>query len=496
MRALILKEFRELGRDRRTLAMLIALPVILLVIFGYAASFRVDQVSVAVVGPGAKDLSAEVASSPVGQEHLRIERVDETVPGTQEQARQLLERQEYDVVLVTLVDDVPAAAISPAGQSHERPLNERMHAYGDGSALFMAQAARSFVVELAAHDAQESLQSQLDSLTALRADLEEMRGPLENLRSELTGLGEFAPGSAGAPGAPGAADLLSVQGQVPGQTPTAGDPSRGVPSDSAPGAGQLPPGELPPGQADLAALLSKLGQVNLPALPDLPDLPTVPNLEPEALVTVLFNPDLSTSWVMVPPLVGLVMVFIGVLITSIGLVRERETGTLEQLAVMPLRPADIILGKITPYFLLAVLDIAVVTVIALLLFRVPFEGSALLFAGGVFLFAFVVLGLGVFISSISHTTGQAIQTAIMMVVPQIILSGLIYPLETMPAWIRTIGYCLPLTWFRQFSLGVMLRGAGLETMWLPLAVLAGMAVTIFGAATLRMRFSLAHGGGR
>jgi ABC transporter, permease protein len=213
-------------------------------------------------------------------------------------------------------------------------------------------------------------------------------------------------------------------------------------------------------------------------------------------VTVLFNPELKTSWVMVPGLIGLILLFIGTVITSIGLVRERETGTLEQLAVMPLRPSSIILGKIVPYFMVAVVDMAVVTMLGVWLFGVPFNGSLWLFSLAALIFLFVVLGIGVFISSISQNTGQAIQMAILFMVPQVLLSGLIFPLTSMPLGVRWIGYALPLTWFREIAQGIMLRSVTLEGIWLPFVILAAMAVVVFGAATARMRYILTHGGAR
>lgn len=231
------------------------------------------------------------------------------------------------------------------------------------------------------------------------------------------------------------------------------------------------------------------------SVPDLPEI-TAPSLNPDELVTVLFNPDLKTSWVMVPGLIGLILLFIGALISSIGLVREREAGTLEQLAVMPLRPSANILGKIIPYFLLALVDMAVVTILAVWLFGVPFAGSLWLFSLAAVVFLFVVLGIGVLISTVSQNTGQAIQLAILFVVPQVLLSGLIFPLDSMQPGVRWIGYILPLTWFRELSQGVMLRGAGIDSFWLPLVILGGMAVFAFGAATARTRFLLTHGGAR
>jgi len=211
---------------------------------------------------------------------------------------------------------------------------------------------------------------------------------------------------------------------------------------------------------------------------------------------VLFNPDLTTSWVMIPAIIGLILTFIGTIITSIGLVREREAGTLEQLAVMPIRPSTVIVGKISPYFLLAGLDMTVVTVLGVVLFGVPFVGNVAVFALGAAIFLFVVLGLGVLISTVSQTTGQAIQTAFMFLMPQILLSGMIFPLDAMAAGVRWIGYLLPLTYFVIVSQGVMLRGASIDSLWPSILVLAVMAAVVFTGATVRFRRDLAPGGRR
>jgi ABC-2 type transport system permease protein len=210
-------------------------------------------------------------------------------------------------------------------------------------------------------------------------------------------------------------------------------------------------------------------------------------------VQILYNPELKTSWVMVPAIIGLILTFIGTVITSIGMVKEKQSGTIEQLAVMPLRPSTVILGKIIPYFLLASLDMVLVTVLGMLLFGVPFNGSVLVFALGAALFLFVVLGLGVFISTISQNVGQAIQTAFFFLLPQILLSGIIFPLEAIPWGVRWISYLLPLTYFTMVSQGVMLRGAPLDALWFPLLMLAIMAVLVFTGAVLRFRRTLAPG---
>ena len=334
MRAMIVKEFRELSRDRRTLAMLIGMPLLLLVIFGYAANFRVPTVTAAAVGPGASRLAATLPSS-----FFDVTRIEPS--GTRADAERLLKDNTVDVAIVT--GRQPALALV------------------DGSNLFASQAIVSV-------------------------------------------LNTFG-------------DKISSQ--------------------------------------------------------------------------ILYNPDLKTSWVMVPAIIGLILTFIGTIVTSIGLVRERETGTLEQLAVMPIRPSTVILGKISPYFLVASLDMVVITGLGMLLFSVPFNGNAFVFALGAALFLFVVLGLGVLISTISQTAGQAIQTAFMFLLPQILLSGMIFPLDAMAAGVRWIGYLLPLTYFTMISQGVMLRGASMASLWLPFLMLAVMAVVVFSGATLRFRRDLA-----
>ena len=206
---------------------------------------------------------------------------------------------------------------------------------------------------------------------------------------------------------------------------------------------------------------------------------------------ILFNPELDTSAVLVPGLAGLVLLFVGSLITSLGVVRERQAGTLEQLAVMPLRPRDVFVGKIAPYFVVAAIDMVIVLIVGWLLFDVPFAGSIWLLALGAVLFLFVTLGAGVLISTVSQNQGQAIQLAIMTLLPQVLLSGLIFPLESMAAGVRWIGYLLPLTYFNQIARGVMLRGAPLEAIALPFVLLAVLGLLVFGLAVLRFRADLA-----
>jgi ABC-2 type transport system permease protein len=190
-------------------------------------------------------------------------------------------------------------------------------------------------------------------------------------------------------------------------------------------------------------------------------------------------------------LAGVILVFIGTIITSLGVVRERQSGTMEQLAVMPLRPRDVFLGKIVPYFAVATLDLAIVLGVGVAIFGVPFRGSYAVFALGALLFLFVTLGLGVLISSVSENQGQAIQLSVMVMLPQVLLSGLIFPLSSIAVGVRWISYILPLTYFTQVSRGVMLRAEPIGPLWQPLVLLALLGAAAGSLAILRFRSYLA-----
>ena len=338
MWALVLKEFRQVGRDHRTLAMMIVMPLILLVVFGYAASFDVDEIPTVLAGPGAS----------AAQEQLpELFQVTE--------ARVSWDRS--DAVEVLRNGDAVVAMGSGDGESY---------ILIDGTELFSARAA------------------------------------------------------------------ISALSQTPG----------------------------------------------------LPQNPGAP--EPE----ILFNEDLDTSAIMVPAIAGMILLFVGTMITSLGVVRERQSGTLEQLAVMPFKPRDVFVGKIAPYFLVAAIDLVVVIGVGAWLFDVPFEGAAWLLGLGALLFLFVTLGLGVLISSVSENQGQAIQLALMSLLPQILLSGMIFPTAAIVASIRWISYLLPLTYFTQISRGVMVRGEGIDGLWFPLTMLAVLGLVIFSFAIIRFRHDL------
>lgn len=143
---------------------------------------------------------------------------------------------------------------------------------------------------------------------------------------------------------------------------------------------------------------------------------------------------------------------------------------------MPFRARDVIAGKIAPYLMLAAVDLVLILLIGINLFHVPFVGNVAVFALGAALFLLVTLGMGVLISTVSQNQGQAIQLAFMILLPQVLLSGLIFPVSSMAAGVRWISYVLPLSYFIQISRGVMLKGMPITALWQPLGLLALLAI--------------------
>jgi ABC-2 type transport system permease protein len=211
---------------------------------------------------------------------------------------------------------------------------------------------------------------------------------------------------------------------------------------------------------------------------------------PRARVSILYNADLSTATVMIPAIIGFILLFVGLFITSLGVVREREQGTLEQFAITPLRPVEVILGKIAPYFVIAFLNLVLSALAGLIVFGVPFRGSLVLFAAFGLAFLFAVLGLGVLVSTASRTQGEAVQLAILLILPQVMVSGMVFPLQAMPAGTRWLGSIMPLTYFIIGMRSILLKAAPLQALWFPLAVLVVMAAAVFVLAVLRFRREL------
>ena len=201
-------------------------------------------------------------------------------------------------------------------------------------------------------------------------------------------------------------------------------------------------------------------------------------------VRMRFNPTRESSNLFVPGLMAFVLTIISSLMTAISLTREKETGTMEALLVSPLRPWEIIVGKVAPYLVIGFISVIAVLVEARLVFRVPLRGSValLLFEGG--LYILVSLSLGILISARTSSQRVAMMGALLgTMLPNVLLSGFIFPIESMPTALRIVSYAVPGRWFVLIARGIMLKGVGLEYLWLETLILAAMAAVLLAAST-------------
>ncbi len=200
-----------------------------------------------------------------------------------------------------------------------------------------------------------------------------------------------------------------------------------------------------------------------------------------------FNPDLKSRDYNVPAVVGLVVMLICLVLTSLAVVREREVGTLEQLRVSPITPGELIAGKTIPFAVLGLMDLGLVTAVARLWFRVPFTGSTELFLAASFFYLLAALGLGLFISTVSSTQREAFMTTFLIFMPTILLSGFMFPVSSMPQLFRWIAEVNPMTHYLIVVRGVFLKGAGFSELWPRLIALAVTGVALLWVATFRFK---------
>lgn len=200
-----------------------------------------------------------------------------------------------------------------------------------------------------------------------------------------------------------------------------------------------------------------------------------------------FNPSLASQVYNVPAVCGVIVLLMSLLLTAMGVVREREMGTLDQLLVSPLHAGELMLGKTIPVAAIAFLQLALVVAVALLWFGIPLRGSVILLLGASVLFVLAGLSVGLFISTISRTQQEAFLTMFLFVLPAIILSGFLYPVETMPPVFQTLTLANPLRHFLEIVRGIFLKGAGATDLFAQLGWLGAMAVGGLGVATARFR---------
>lgn len=200
---------------------------------------------------------------------------------------------------------------------------------------------------------------------------------------------------------------------------------------------------------------------------------------------LMFNPDSRSPNFFLPGLLAVLLLFVTTMLTAFSIVREKERGTLEQLLVTPARPLGIMLGKITPYFTLGVVELCALLVFMRYVFGVPIHGSAMLLVAMSTCYLFVNLTLGTLISTKANSQAEAMQLAMMTMLPSIFLSGYIFPRDTMPLIFYLLSYLVPATYMVNIARGVILRGAGVEELWLDAIVLALMGVAVLWLAARR-----------
>jgi ABC-2 type transport system permease protein len=206
---------------------------------------------------------------------------------------------------------------------------------------------------------------------------------------------------------------------------------------------------------------------------------------------IWFNPDLLSSNFMVPGVVALVLMIITMTLTSLGIVKEKELGTMEQLMVTPIRPYELILGKLIPFIIIGFTDVLVVLAVARFWFRVPLLGSLPLLFGLSGLFILTTLGLGIFISTIAKSQQQAMLIAQFFIfMPFIFLSGFAFPIANMPPIVQYATYIVPLRYFLEIVRGIFLKGAGLRELWGQAAALLLFGITILTISVLRFHKKL------
>ncbi|HEX8990363.1 MAG TPA: ABC transporter permease [Anaerolineales bacterium] len=207
----------------------------------------------------------------------------------------------------------------------------------------------------------------------------------------------------------------------------------------------------------------------------------------EVRTQVWYNPDLISAYFNIPGVIGMILSFITALLTATAVVRERERGTIEQLIVTPIRAWELIVGKVSPYVLLAFVDVVEVLIIGHWWFGVPVRGDLALILILSGLFALSSLGIGLFASTVANTQQEAMLTVVMTMLPSIFLSGFFFPIEAMPGFLQVVSYIVPLRYYLVIIRALLLKGVGASALQSQIIALAVFAVLITGAAAARFR---------
>lgn len=212
-------------------------------------------------------------------------------------------------------------------------------------------------------------------------------------------------------------------------------------------------------------------------------------LSPE--IRMMYNPELRSVNLFVPGLIAVILMLISALMTSISITREKEMGNMEILLVSPLKPYQIIIGKVLPYLVLSLVNVFTILLLAIFVFHVPFEGSFLLFFAESILFILTALSLGVFISAVANNQQTAMMVSLAgLLLPTVLLSGFIFPISSMPQVLQWISHIIPAKWFLEIVRSIMLKGGGISVLWFQTAILVVITLLFMGLSMKRFNVRL------
>ena len=398
--ALLRKEAYHIRRDRRTLLVVLALPVVQVLLFGSAIRTDVDRVRVAIVDPAPGEATLALRYRFAATDTFRIVQV---VP------------RAADLDPLFRTTEAQAGVVLPAGFAES--LSGR------------STAAVQIVVDATDPNTGSVLRAYTEAV--IRGFEQERLAPAIRLKPDSTS-------GAGPPVESGFSRITALTGEGTGP-----------------------------------AVESGFSRIT-------------------ATTRMRFNPTRESSNIFVPGLMAFVLTILASLMTAISLTREKETGTIEALLVSPLRPWSIILGKVLPYLAIGMIAAVAIIAEARLVFDVPLRGSATLLVAEALLFILTSLALGILVST--RTSSQRVAMMMTMVgsmLPNILLSGFIFPIESMPLPLQVISQVVPGKWFVTVARGIMLKGVGLEYLWKETLILAGMAVLLLAVSTRAFKARLA-----
>jgi len=206
---------------------------------------------------------------------------------------------------------------------------------------------------------------------------------------------------------------------------------------------------------------------------------------------MLYNPELKSVYMFVPGIITILLMLVSAMMTSLSIAREKEMGTMEALLVSPLNPFQIIIGKVIPYVFLSLINLIVILLMARLVFLMPFNGSLTLLMAESLLFIIMSLALGILISTVSQSQQQAMLLSMFaLMLPTILLSGFIFPIENMPLLLQLISHLMPSKWFIIIVKGIMLKGVGLAYFWKETLIIVAMTLFFIGLSVKKFKIRL------